>query len=77
MSAFKIFCTFGRREGYKNHAGTCSVVFSTKSKYISHKLKFIYQIRGFYGKNGPQFKEIVVIRLTENVKIVGRTNGIH
>ena len=44
-----------------NHAGTCLVDLATKSKYISHKQKLIYQMRGFYGKIGPQFKEIVVI----------------
>ena len=77
MSTFWIFCIFGRGGGeYKNHAGTCSVVLFTRSKYISHKLKIIYQIRGFYGKIGPQFKDIVVIRLAENVKL-SRTNSIH
>ena len=77
VSFFVFFVFLGGGGVKKNHAGTCSVVLSTKSKYISHILKFIYQTRGFYGKIGPQFKDIVVIRLTENVKIIGRTNGIH
>ena len=50
MSAFGDFCNFGMGEGYKNHAGTSSVVLSTKSKYVSLKLKSIYHMRVFMTK---------------------------
>ena len=74
---FGFFVFLGGGRGIKHHAGTCSVALSSKSIYISHKLKFIYQMRGFHGKIGPQFKDIMVIRLTENEKIVGPTNDIY
>ena len=53
------------------------MVLSAKGKQISAKQKFIYQMRDILSNLDLILEKIMVIRLTENVKIVGRNNAIH